>query len=394
MKTVFTIVLLFLLVAGPAQAETDTADLSDETLLLRIWNETAPHSDWFALSFRTAVPMTRLRPALKELKTTYGPAEQVSKSTQSRNFALSTATHDVTIRLFRSGNGQITGFEIKDIQQSGTLKDLLQKLPRFAERSSYLLTKNGEIVASHAPSEKLAVGSAFKLFVLDALAMKVEAGEIEWSSVLTLNKFHKSLPSGTLHTWPDGHHVTVETAAALMISISGNTATDLLMSQLPLAQLEKISEQVPFLTTRQFFQLKASDEEASEYLSGGLSEKRRILAELGGRPAPDPGDVNNGYQHGLEWYTAVPSLCKVISKVRDLPVFKINPGQAKPADWKTIAFKGGSETGVLNLTYHLTAHNGTKWCFVATWNSPEALDENAILAVSSGILNRIARTSE
>lgn len=394
MKFLSALFLVWAVLTGSAQSQTEHTQLSDEALLIRTWNETAPLSEWFAQSFRTAVPMVRLRPLLGELKTAYGEAEGVSKTSANGTFELATATHNVSIRLFRNENGQITGFEIKDVQQAGGLKDLLQKLPSFAETSSYLLTKNGEQIASHNPAAKLAAGSAFKLFVLDALAQQINQSSLDWASVLTLEKAHKSLPSGTLHTWPDGHRLTVETAAAAMISISDNTATDLLMSQISMAEIEASSGQIPFLTTRQFFQLKSSGKDASDYLSGDLDTKRTILARLDKSQKPDAASPHNGYQPGLEWYLDTISLCKVISKMQDLPLFKINPGQAEPEDWSTIAFKGGSETGVLNLTYHLTAHDGTKWCFVATWNSPEALDENAILAVSSGILKRISNKAE
>ena len=46
-------------------------------------------------------------------------------------------------------------------------------------------------------------------------------------------------------------------------------------------------------------------------------------------------------------------------------------GVARPQDWQTIAFKGGSEPGVLNLTTHLKDAAGRTYCVVATWNNPE-----------------------
>ncbi len=40
-----------------------------------------------------------------------------------------------------------------------------------------------------------------------------------------------------------------------------------------------------------------------------------------------------------------------------------------------MAFKGGSEPGVLNLTTLVTARTGTSYCVSATWNRAAPLDE-------------------
>ena len=40
-----------------------------------------------------------------------------------------------------------------------------------------------------------------------------------------------------------------------------------------------------------------------------------------------------------------------------------------------MAFKGGSEPGVLNLTMLVTARTGTSYCVSATWNRAAPLDE-------------------
>ncbi|MFL9455456.1 serine hydrolase [Tolypothrix bouteillei VB521301_2] len=50
---------------------------------------------------------------------------------------------------------------------------------------------------------------------------------LAWKDVVQLQPSEKSLPSGMLHTWPDGSYLTVQTLASLMISLSDNTATDI-----------------------------------------------------------------------------------------------------------------------------------------------------------------------
>ena len=46
----------------------------------------------------------------------------------------------------------------------------------------------------------------------------------------------------------------------------------------------------------------------------------------------------------------------------------INPGVANPADFDHVAYKGGSDTGIINMTTMVTTHHGTKLCFSATAN--------------------------
>lgn len=69
----------------------------------------------------------------------------------------------------------------------------------------------------------------------------------------------------------------------------------------------------------------------------------------------------------------------------------INPGLANPNDWEKIAFKGGSEPGVLNLTSWLQGKNGKNYCVVATWNNKNAsLDESKFFATYTGVLSLLA----
>jgi hypothetical protein len=50
---------------------------------------------------------------------------------------------------------------------------------------------------------------------------------------------------------------------------------------------------------------------------------------------------------------------------------------AKRADWSYIGFKGGSEPGVLNLTWLLQDKNGEWRVLAMSWNNPDAVVEPA-----------------
>ena len=81
----------------------------------------------------------------------------------------------------------------------------------------------------------------------------------------------------------------------------------------------------------------------------------------------------------VEWFFSARDLCKLMGRVADLPLMTINPGLAKKSDWDRVAFKGGSEPGVMSMTTWLEK-GGKKHCVSATWNAPAKLDEAAFHA--------------
>ena len=69
----------------------------------------------------------------------------------------------------------------------------------------------------------------------------------------------------------------------------------------------------------------------------------------------------------------------------------INPGVAEPADFRHVAYKGGSDVGIINLTTMVTTKRGTSVCFSATLNdATRSVDEKAFEAAYSGVLRYIA----
>uniref|UniRef100_A0A0C1NEF4 Beta-lactamase n=1 Tax=Tolypothrix bouteillei VB521301 TaxID=1479485 RepID=A0A0C1NEF4_9CYAN len=84
-------------------------------------------------------------------------------------------------------------------------------------------------------------------------------------------------------------------------------------------------------------------------------------------------------------------LCQLIEQVADLPLMSINPGVANTENWQRVAYKGGSEPGVFNMTTWLQAKNGKNYCVVAIWNNSNAsLEESKFMALYSGVLAKLA----
>ncbi len=109
-----------------------------------------------------------------------------------------------------------------------------------------------------AADQPRSLGSLFKLYVLGAVAQEVKLGRLAWDDELTITDERKSLPSGELQDRPDGSKVAVKDAAKLMISISDNTATDLLIDRVGKPVVEGVirswsshaDRNIPLLTTR------------------------------------------------------------------------------------------------------------------------------------------------
>ena len=91
---------------------------------------------------------------------------------------------------------------------------------------------NGSCQLVHGidPGAAAPIGAAFKLYVLDALGQAAAAGTVGWNQPLTVTTQLKSLPAGDLQNDPDGTQVSVLEAAAAMMSLSDNTATDMLIN--------------------------------------------------------------------------------------------------------------------------------------------------------------------
>jgi hypothetical protein len=227
-------------------------------------------------------------------------------------------------------------------------------------------------VAAGAPRP---VASMFKLFVLGALANAVRENRVSWGQKLTLSSAVRVGSSSALQDVPDGTKLTVEQVAIDMISVSDNTAADMLLALVGRSAVEEQVRQwsshaaldVPFLTVGELFALKYHDfpAMADRYLSLGASRRARYLAttvdkvlQSSEQPAGMPRDINS-----IEWFASADDMCRALSglvKLQAEPglspigsVLSVNNGGVglSPAQWPTVWFKGGSEPGVLTLGY-------------------------------------------
>lgn len=267
----------------------------------------------------------------------------------------------------------------------------------------------------------LAIGSTFKLYVLGALAEKVLAKQAAWDQKLAIRNELKSLPGGVMQNNPPGAEFPLSEYAAKMISISDNTATDHLLAFVGREAVEAYQadrnscadKTTPFLSTMEMFRIKLASDTTlvtryaqadaagrRVFINGGESEVAKTEPNLGTAAAwKNPIAIDR-----VEWFANALDCCKAIAWLHAIEkregmselhrVLRINPGM--PMDrkvWKSVAFKGGSEPGVLNLTWLLERSDGAFFAVSIGWNDTEKpVDLRTLIATAGGIVDLLAKT--
>ncbi len=274
-------------------------------------------------------------------------------------------------------------------------------------------------VYERGAADELAIGSTFKLWVLLAASDAVSRGSLEWETPIAVRDEWKSLPSGVLQDETAGTTLRLERIARGMISISDNTATDHLLFtvgrdavEASMAKTGAVStaRNRPFLSTRELFLLKFDDDaDRAAWLSADDGAKRARLAALASAPLPGPSELSswNAPRHieTLEWFASPSDLCRTMAALMDaglsgsspvLDILGANPGiQVDRQLWSYVGFKGGSEPGVLNLTFLLREASGGRWYFFSVGaNDPEKqIDKAAIVSIAEDAIDLLGRAA-
>ncbi|MEQ9606417.1 MAG: serine hydrolase [Kiloniellaceae bacterium] len=374
-----------------ALASAMAVSATPESTLEALFRDESVAEDRFAESFLAQVPAAQVAQIVAALKRDLGMLERVEA--RGADFTLHFTRGAVRTRLSLDGQGRIAGLWFGEATPAGSIESLAAAIRALPGRTSLLVLSDGKVVESHEAERPLAVGSAMKLAVLDALRRAVADGRLSWSQVVELDPAWRSLPSGQLQAWPAGTPLTIASVAHLMISISDNTATDALIRLVGREQVEAVSPRnAPFLTTREALVLKAAKGAAlrRQWAEGDAPARRALLATLAEAPLPAAGELAATPTPEIEWFLSAEELCALLDATADLPSVGINPGLADAADWQAVAYKGGSEPGVLNLSTRLVGRDGRVHCVVATWNDDLPLDEQRLFGPYRGLLARLA----
>lgn len=265
-------------------------------------------------------------------------------------------------------------------------------------------------------SAPLAIGSAFKLWVLAALDRKLaNDAALDWTSPLSIREELKSLPSGTFQNNPAGTTLTLREFARAMISVSDNTAADHLIAFVGRTAVEQEQRETqhsapdlntPWLYTREMFAIKlwATPDQVAAIRDAQLADKRVLLDQLRSKPI----DLSSASQWtsprllDFEWFANGADMCNVLSSLAQrgqldpqselLQTLALNPGVAfDPAVWTYIGYKGGSEVGVMNLSWLLRRADGRWFTLVMTLNdASHEIDQGAAVVVAYGTARLLA----
>ncbi|MEZ4864938.1 MAG: CIA30 family protein [Caldilineaceae bacterium] len=369
--------------------------ITPKAALERLFTSATLESDWFSNAFLAQVSPTQIETILAQWTKQFGDFVQVAGANSPFTVRLAHATISAEIAL--DSEGRIAGlFFHPPIPTIATLDAAITQFAALPGAVGVLVTRAGEPLATLNADEPLAVGSAFKLAVLNALRDQIAADEHTWDEVVQLDPAWKSLPSGILQTWPDNSPLTLHTLATLMISISDNTAADSLLHVVDRNAVEDYTTRNrPFLATQEAFKLKtaANADLLARYQGGDEAVKRQVLTDLAARSLPTPAEITSTPTLTVEWFFTAKELCDLMAQVQGLDMMSVSPGPAiaNPAAWAHVAYKGGSEVGVINLTYWLESPDGATYCVTATQNrSDAAVDEARFAGLTGALISTLA----
>ena len=374
--------------------------------LVDLLNGAIAFADYFDPSFQAALPEAQFETMTAGLVAQYGPPIAVEKAVSNDGHSGSLSLRfekGVAAVLLDVGSGadarviglRLTGFEMAD----DSFEKVAAEITALPGTSGFLVAQlDGNTVRSLAAANadrQFAVGSTFKLYILDELAAQVAAKKRRWSDVVPLS--HLSFSSAGTANWPKDTKVTLQSLANWMISVSDNSATDTLIHLLGRDTIEARmraaghsapSRNVPFLTTVEAFALKGNnfESERTAFITGDDAAQRKLIESNQSRlilANVDGVSFAGGprYIDSLEWFASPNDVARLMIDLRDrnsptaMSVMAINPGVNPGAtkDWAWLGYKGGSELGVISMSMLGQRKSDGKWFVItASWNNPDA----------------------
>jgi len=369
-----------------------------------------PYADYFAPSFLAAVPEAQLKGLSDQLIAQFGKPLKIlsvthvgpSSATVQIEYEKAIATADISVGPAAPNKIVgllIKGFETKDDTPAkidadfatlpGTAGYLIEKIATDGTRTQ---------IAGRNVTQQFAVASTFKLYVLSELAAQVDAGRRKWSDIVPLTDI--SYSSTATQGWARDTPVTLQTLATWMISVSDNAATDTLIRVLGREAIEKKlllighsnpERALPLLTTVEAFALKTNSDLGKVYQSANEAEQRALLQEKSAeliyekinlaRLGSGPVAIDS-----IEWFAAPTDLAVLLSNMRStatkpmLDILSVNKGinPASAAKWAYLGYKGGSEPGVISMSFLAKSMAGIFYSITGSWNNSAAAVDNAV----------------
>lgn len=390
-----------------------------------ILNGKGDYNAYFGASFRAQVPKEKFDQINAQLLAANGPYVAIRGVEASSPWSgvvtveFRDALATVRIAVDSAAPHAVTGLLVTGVTaREKTLDEVSAAIQGLRGASGFVLAKLGDgapqLLRQHNADRAFAIGSEFKLVILAELVHATNAGERRWDDIVTLDG--TPLPGGGYTAKPAGTKVTLRELATQMISISDNSATDILLRTLGREKVEAMMPVVgiadparnrPFLGTLELFKLKGVGQGAlaKRYLALDEAGRRKLLdGEVAATPisAIDPALFKDGKPlmiDQLEWFETPNDLVRVMDWLRRntegakgadaRAILSKNPGipPAVATKWRYVGYKGGSEPGVMAMTLLLQAQNGDWYVLSASWNDPAQEVEQVRFA---GLIGRAA----
>jgi hypothetical protein len=367
--------------------------------IVEVMRGTAVYTEVFDDTFTSRISKEQFSAIFAQAERQFGPlvgldsVEATSPTAANVAIRFERGIASTAFNLARRPPYRVAGIIVNNLGPADdTAASLLADIKALPGEASILITPldGGEPVLAYNADRQLGIGSAFKLYVLSTLARQVAARERRWSDIVPITTVDQ--PSGASSNWPEGAPVTLHTLATLMISVSDNTATDNLLSAVGrgAVQAEVAASGhanpallVPFMSTRELFVLKIGGD-VDAYRAADAPGRLAML-EATADSKIDMFDFMTAFTGppialDIEWLVSGRDMANLMRRIRDLDdstareIMAVNgavPDHLK-RDWQYSGYKGGSEPGVINLSWLLQDRTG-KWHVVTlSWNNPAA----------------------
>lgn len=387
-------------------AATTTAFEQRAAQLIALLEGEIAFSDYFDPTFQAAIPEAQFKAMTAGLIAQYGQPIAVEKavSNDGRSGSLSLRFEKgvaaVLLNVGAGADARVIGLRLTGFEMAGdSLDKVAAEIVALPGVAGFLVAEldrdSIRPLASANVDRQFAVGSTFKLDILNELAAQVADGKRKWSDVVPLS--HLSFSSMGTANWPKGTPVTLQTLANWMISVSDNSATDTLIHLLGREAIEARmraaghsdpSRNIPFLTTVEAFALKGDNfgQERAAFVGASDAEQRRVLDGNADKMVLANVDGvsflgSPRFIDSLEWFASPNDVARVMIDLRKrqspeaMAAMAINPGVNPGAvkDWSWLGYKGGSELGVISMSLLGQRKSDGRWFVVtASWNNPDA----------------------
>ncbi|MES2045287.1 MAG: serine hydrolase [Pseudomonadota bacterium] len=413
--------------AQRAQAPTTTAVVAIPALadragqLIPLLNGAGDVAALFAPSFLAQVPEAQIRAISIQLREKMGKALAVAEvDAVQPNAARIRITYErgivsMNLAIEAEAPNRIVGLLITGTSATeASLDAVVAALKAEPGLTGFTLARldNGPPIASLSlnADRPAGIGSAFKLAILAELIRATNHGERHWEDMVTLDG--APLPGGFYMDKPAGTQATLREVTEKMISVSDNSATDILLAlvgrekveaMLPVIGWRDAARNRPMLSTLDMFKLKGLQDGAlgRRWLTLDEAGKRALLAS-DITPAPLSGldpmlfRDNKPRLLDVEWFASPADLVRTMDWIRRNTgtgpgaearrILAMNPGvgPATASTWGYVGYKGGSEPGVISMSFLLQAKGGAWYALSASWNNAAAVvDEGRFIALMS-----------